>query len=157
GRSGNAPNPARSYTLPGMADALLEVLEMIGGRDIAIFGWSLGRHIALQMAPQLGADLKGLMITRTPPVSAANIMEGFLPSPHMLRAGVQHFCAEDVAAFGKAIIGEGVDPMICQAIARADGMMRKPLFDSVQDAPPIDQRWLAENLAVPLAIVNGGA
>ncbi|HVI88196.1 MAG TPA: alpha/beta hydrolase, partial [Dongiaceae bacterium] len=157
GRSGNALDPARSYTLPGLADAVLEVLEMIGIRDLAIFGWSLGGHVALQMAPQLGDDLKGLMITGTPPVSAATIMEGFLPSQHMLRAQLQHFSAADIAAFGRAILGDAVDPALCRAIARADGLMRKMLFENLQEPAHIDQRWLVENLVVPLAVVNGAA
>lgn len=162
GRSGNAPQPARSYTLPGMADAVLELLEMIGVRELAIFGWSLGGHVALQMAPQLGDDLKGLMITGTPPVSAATLMEGFLPSPHLLRARLQYFSPEDIAAFGAAVLGDAapggtIDPALRHAIARADGLMRKTLFGSVQEAPQIDQRWLAANLAVPLAVVNGAA
>jgi pimeloyl-ACP methyl ester carboxylesterase len=157
GRSGNAPEPRRSYTLAGLADAVLEVLEMIGLRDLAIFGWSLGGHVALQMAPQLGDDLKGLMITGTPPVGAATMMDGFLPSQHLLRARLQHFSAADVAAFGTAVLGEASDPALCQAVARADGLMRKTLFESVRDPAAIDQRWLAENLAVPLAVVNGAA
>jgi pimeloyl-ACP methyl ester carboxylesterase len=157
GRSGDAPEPQRSYTLPGLADAVLEVLEMIGVRDLVVFGWSLGGHVALQMAPQLGDDLKGLMITGTPPVGTTTITDGFLPSQHMLRARLQHFSGEDIAAFGKAILGDAVDPAVCQAIGRADGLMRKTLFDSVQDPANIDQRWLAENLAVPLAVVNGAA
>lgn len=163
GRSGNAPDPARSYTLPGLADAVLEVLEMIGVYELAIFGWSLGGHVALQMAPQLGDDLKGLMITGTPPVGAATLMQGFLPSPHLLRARLQYFAPEDIAAFGAAILGGeaapggAIDPALHHAIARADGLMRKTLFESVQDPANIDQRWLAENLAVPLAVVNGAA
>ena len=172
GRSGNAPDPARSYTLPGMADAVLELLEMIGVRELAIFGWSLGGHVALQMAPQLGDNLKGLMITGTPPAAGSALMQGFLPSPHLLRARLQYFSPEDVAAFGTAILGYAapgdaapgdaprgcaIDPALRHAIARADGLMRKTLFDSVQDARQIDQRWLAENLAVPLAVVNGAA
>lgn len=154
GRSGNAPEPARSYTLPGLADAVLEVLEMIGVYELAILGWSLGGHVALQMAPQMDG-LKGLMITGTPPVNAATFKQGFRASPHLLRAREQHFSAEDAAAFGYAIFGKRAEPALLQTIGRADGRMRKILFDTAPADADIDQRRVAETLAVPLAVVNG--
>lgn len=156
GRSGNAPDPARSYTLPGLADAVLEVLEMIGIYELAILGWSLGGHVALQMAPQLDG-LKGLMITGTPPVNAATFKQGFRPSPHLLRAREQHLCTADAAAFGYAIFGTKVEPALLQTILRADGRLRRTLFETAQAGANIDQRRVAESLAVPLAVVNGAA
>lgn len=154
GRSGNAPDPARSYTLPGLADAVLEVLEMIGVYELAILGWSLGGHVALQMAPQMDG-LKGLMITGTPPVNAATFKQGFRPSLHLLRAREQHLCAADAAAFGYAIFGTKVEPALLQTILRADGRLRRTLFETAQADANIDQRRVAESLAVPLAVVNG--
>ncbi|HVJ40484.1 MAG TPA: alpha/beta hydrolase [Dongiaceae bacterium] len=156
GRSGNAQDPARSYTLPGLADALLEVLEMIGIYELAIFGWSLGGHIALQMAPQLDG-LRGLMITGTPPVSATNIMQGFKPTPHMKLASREHLSPMEIASFGNAIIGTGFTPALYEAISRTDGLMRKTLFETAHANTDVDQRQVAENLSVPLAMVNGAA
>ena len=53
GQSSDAPDPSRSYTRPGFADAAIEFLGMLGVVDVVVFGWSLGGHIALEMAPRL--------------------------------------------------------------------------------------------------------
>ena len=52
GNSGNALNPSRTYTRPGLADAVIEVLGLLGLGEVVVVGWSLGGHIALQMASQ---------------------------------------------------------------------------------------------------------
>jgi pimeloyl-ACP methyl ester carboxylesterase len=49
GQSSNAPHPARSYTLPGLADACVELLEKLGVTEAIAFGWSLGGHIGIEM------------------------------------------------------------------------------------------------------------
>jgi hypothetical protein len=42
-----------------------------------------------------------------------------------------------------------------RAIARADGLARRTIFEAARSGVGIDQRCLVENLAVPLAVANG--
>src|SRR5260370_28886631 len=40
GQSSNAPDPTRSYTLPGLVDAASELLKKLGVTEAIVFGWS---------------------------------------------------------------------------------------------------------------------
>jgi pimeloyl-ACP methyl ester carboxylesterase len=154
GQSSDAPDPSRSYALPGFADAAIEILGMLGIVDAVVFGWSLGGHIALEMAPRL-PGIRGLMICGTPPVGRSNMADGFIPTPHMKLAGQQHLATTDVDNFGNAIFGTTSAPFLRQAIERADGLARKTMFQAARSGAGVDQRWIVENLPIPLAVVNG--
>ena len=154
GDSGDALNASRTYTRPGLADAAIEVLDLLGLREVVVVGWSLGGHIALEMASQF-SGIKGLLISGAPPVSRHNMAEGFIPTPHMKLAGQQHLGPSEIDAFGEAIFGAPIPVAFRRAMERADGLARKTIFEAARSGVGVDQRWLVENLAVPLAVVNG--
>ncbi|RVB41883.1 alpha/beta hydrolase, partial [Mesorhizobium sp. M7A.F.Ca.CA.001.16.1.1] len=76
GASGDAIDPERSYNMEGYADAMTEVLGLLGIDKAIVFGWSLGGHIGLEMIDRF-PGLLGLMITGTPPVSPEEVGSGF--------------------------------------------------------------------------------
>jgi pimeloyl-ACP methyl ester carboxylesterase len=82
GESSDAPDPERTYTLQGSADAAIELLGKLGLIYAIVFGWSLGRHIGIEMIPRF-AGLRGLMITGTPPVGPDEIAQA-IKSTQML-------------------------------------------------------------------------
>jgi pimeloyl-ACP methyl ester carboxylesterase len=149
--SSDALNASRT---PGLADAAIEVLGRLGLREVVVVGWSLGGHIALEMASQF-SGIKGLLICGAPPVSRHNMAEGFIPRPHMKLAGQQHLGPSEIDAFGEAIFGAPILVAFRRAMERADGLARKTIFEAARCGVGIDQRQLVENLAVPLAVVNG--
>jgi pimeloyl-ACP methyl ester carboxylesterase len=154
GQSSNATEPPRTYTRPGFADAAIEVLGMLGVTDVVLFGWSLGGHIALEMTSRF-RGVKGLMISGAPPVGLSNMAEGFIPTPHMRMASQEHFTSSDIEKFGNAIFGTKFTPLLRRAIERADGLSRKTMFEAARSGVGVDQRWIVENLSIPLAVVNG--
>jgi pimeloyl-ACP methyl ester carboxylesterase len=154
GQSSDAPNPVRSYTLPGFADSAIEILGMLGVVDVVIFGWSLGGHIALEMASRY-PGIRGLMICGTPPVVGSNMAEGFIPAPHMKLGSQEHFTPSDIDTFGNALFGTAFAPFLRQAIERADGLARKTVFEAARTGAGANQRWVVENIPIPLAVVNG--
>lgn len=154
GESGDAPDPARSYTMPAYAAAAVAVLGELGIGEAAVLGWSLGGHIGIEMIPRF-PGLKGLMITGTPPVNIADAAAGFIPSPHMGLAGQQDFTEADVDAYAHATCGKPFEPFLRAAVARTDGRARKTMFESFVAGQGIDQRHLVETSPVPLAVVNG--
>ena len=156
GRSSNAPDPTRSYTLPGLADAAVELLEKLGVPEAIVFGWSLGGHIGIEMVPRF-PGMRGLMITGAPPVEPNNMAQGFNASPNVGVAGKQDLSEADIEAFLQAILGESAEPFLHDAIARADGRFRKRLFEAARAGQGADQRQIVESSPVPLAVVNGGA
>ncbi|XQM34152.1 hypothetical protein DFLDMN_000962 [Cupriavidus sp. H19C3] len=153
GQSANAIDPIRTYTRPGFADAALEVLARLGVDEVVLFGWSLGGHIALEMAAQF-RGVRGIMICGTPPVGR-DMSVGFQPAPHMRLGSQQQFTPEDIDTFGHAIFGDKFAPFLREALARADGVARKTMFEAARAGAGVDQRWVVENLPVPVAVVNG--
>jgi pimeloyl-ACP methyl ester carboxylesterase len=154
GDSSDALSAFRTYTGPSLADAAIEVLDLLGLGEVVVVGWSLGGHIALEMASQF-SGIKGLLIIGAPPVSRHDMAEGFIATPHMRLAGQQYFGPSEIDAFGEAIFGAPIPVAFRRAIERADGLARKTILEAARSGLGIDQRRLVENLAVPLAVVNG--
>jgi len=155
GQSSDAPDPARAYTRPSMADAVVELLEKLGVTEAVVLGWSLGGHIGIEMVPRF-AGMRGLMVIGTPPVARNGMADGFQRSPHMQLAGQEHLSETDITAFVSAIFGNSAEPFMNKAVARADGRFRKTLFEAARAGLGVDQRQVVETSPVPLAVVNGG-
>ena len=156
GESSNASNPNRSYSLGGLADAAVEVLDKMGVTEAVVFGWSLGGHIGIEMMSRF-SGMRGLMITGAPPVKPGKMIEGFNSSPHMGAAGKEELSEDDIEAFIQAIFGKSAEPFLHDAMARTDGRFRKRLFEAAHAGEGVDQRLTVESSPTPLAIVNGGA
>ena len=156
GQSGNATDPKRSYTLPGLADAAVELLDKLGIDEAIVFGWSLGGHIGIEMIPRF-PGMRGLMICGAPPVSPNQMSQGFNASPQLGIAGKQELSEAEINAFVTGIFGDSAESFLRDAVARADGRFRKNLFEAARAGEGVNPRLLVESSPVPLAVVNGGA
>jgi pimeloyl-ACP methyl ester carboxylesterase len=156
GASSDAFDPARTYTMPGYAAAAVELLDKMGIDRAAVYGWSLGGHIALEMLP-LTASIVGMMISGAPPVGqgAEKVMAGFQPSPHAGLVGKADLTPEEAEILLYATYGAPVEAPLRAALARTDGRARALMFQALVSGQISDQRAVAERSAVPLAIVNG--
>lgn len=154
GQSSDAANPPRSYQLTGYADLVVELVALLQIAHVVLIGWSLGGHIALEVASKLPV-VKGVLITGTPPVANQQLADGFIPAPHMRLGGQQEFSADDVTTFGRAIFGDNPPAFLVDAIERTDGNARRIVFEGARAGNGTDQRWIVENLPVPLAVING--
>jgi pimeloyl-ACP methyl ester carboxylesterase len=67
GQSSAAPDPQRSYTLPGFADATIELLGALGISEAVVFGSSLGGHIAIEMLCRY-PGMRALLLSGSPPI-----------------------------------------------------------------------------------------
>lgn len=79
GKSSEAPEPAKTYSITGFADAAMALLEALKVERAAVMGWSLGGHAALEMMARWPGTVAG-WITGTPPAGGADMAEAFLPS-----------------------------------------------------------------------------
>jgi pimeloyl-ACP methyl ester carboxylesterase len=156
GQSGDAPDPARTYTRPGLAEAVVELLESLSVTEAVVLGWSLGGHIGIEMVPRF-AGMRGLMVIGTPPVARNGMAEGFQRSPHMQLGGQEHLSETDIGVFVHAIFGKSAEPFMHKAVARADSRFRKTLFEAARAGLGVDQRQIVETSQISLAVVNGSA
>lgn len=155
GESSDAIDPERSYSMPGYADAMTEALDKIGVPRAAIFGWSLGGHIGLEMIG-LYKGMLGLMITGTPPIAAEDLGKGFRPSPHMGLAGKRDFTPEEVDAYAHSTCGEPYDAILHDAVARTDGLARELMIAKFAGGFGRNQAEIVANPNTPpIAILNG--
>jgi pimeloyl-ACP methyl ester carboxylesterase len=154
GRSGDAIDPARTYTLPGFADVSREVLSLLAIEEAVVLGWSLGGHIALEMLQEF-SGAKGLVLVGTPPVGPDTFSKGFRPSPHLKLAAEAEWSDADVERFGHAVFDEAFSSDLRTALIRADGIARSTLFEARRAGGGADQRRLVESLTMPIAVLNG--
>jgi pimeloyl-ACP methyl ester carboxylesterase len=153
GTSQDARVPGRTYTVPGYADAVIEVLDL---SHVAIFGWSLGGHIAIEIASRYPGVL-GLMLCGTPPVGLGleSIVASFTPSRDLGLAGQNALSPADVRAFAKLTVGDATHAGALAAIARTDGRARELMYAHLLAGGVPDQRAFVESTTVPVAVVNG--
>ena len=72
GESDDAKDPS-TYSLPGHARAVWAVVNAFGLHEAWFVGWSLGGHVALEMAPDL-PQASGLLIFGAPPLTSGEAM-----------------------------------------------------------------------------------
>ncbi|CDN50497.1 alpha/beta fold hydrolase [Neorhizobium galegae] len=156
GDSDDAEDPEIAYSLTGMIDTIDEVLVSLGVRQLAIFGWGLGGHLAIEM---LGRSrlVEGLLLSGTPPVSRGLIgaLRGFHPSVDLLFATKQHWSEREFKRFEQLCLGHSATPDIRNAIARADGQLRSIFSQSIIRGDGHDQRRTVLHAEVPVFLVNG--
>lgn len=156
GLSGNANDPAAAYTLKGLTATVAEVLGAIGCAKAAVFGWSLGGHIALQLAAT-SPMVKGLFLTGAPPValSPLGLLRGFNTHWNVLLASKQDFSKRDVERFERLCYGDAGTEMFRAMIRRSDGRLRVNFVRSLMRGEGVDQRAFIEQSALPIAMLNG--
>lgn len=158
GGSEDARDPHRSYTVPGYASAVREVLGALGIERPILVGWSLGGHIAIELLAAEPRPL-GVVVTGTPPFakSRESLGEAFRPTPAMMLTGKLEFSDEDALAYARATTAADVlpgDPRQ-RAARRTDGRARARMLAAVGEGLGVDQRRTVEEVDVPLCIVNG--
>jgi len=156
GQSDDAREPARTYSLPGLADCTVELLTRLGVSDAVVLGWSLGGHIAIEMLSRF-EGMKGLILTGTPPIRQGSFAEGFASSPADGLAGRRHLSEAEVDMFARMMFGAPVEPFLRDAVSRADGRCRQGLFEASRAGLGVDQRLAVEGSALPIAVINGAA
>ena len=156
GRSDDAYDPARTYSLPGLAACTVELLARLGVSDAVVLGWSLGGHIAIEML-SLYEGTRGLILTGTPPIRRGGLAEGFVSSPADGLAGCRHLSEAEADRFAETMFGAPVEPFLRDAIRRADGRCRQGLFAASRAGLGVDQRLAVEGATLPIAVVNGAA
>jgi pimeloyl-ACP methyl ester carboxylesterase len=159
GESTNAPDPQRSYTLPGFADATVELLGKLGISEAIVFGWSLGGHIAIEMLSTF-PGMRGLLLSSAPPIAKVNgvnnMAQGFNSSPSSI-AGKEVLSEAEVQSFIGGLFGESAEPFLFEAAARADSRFRKRIFEAAREGAGTDQRRAVERASIPIAVINGAA
>ena len=146
------------YTLQGLAATIMEVLGKLSLTQVAVFGWSLGGHIAIELAAG-NSPVSGLMLTGTPalPKGPLGMLRGFRPSWDLLLASKPEFTPRDLKRYLTMCYGEEDTHYQAhlQALLRSDGRLRQTVFKTMMRGDGADQRRVVEAADILIAIVNG--
>lgn len=153
GQSSDAENRLRTYSLPGLADACLELLARMNVRKAVLVGWSLGGHIAIEMLSRSNI-FSGLLLTGTPPVGD-DISEGFRGKPLGGLARQGALTQDQAAQFARAVFGNAAEPFMEEAVRRVDAEFRPLLFAAADRGEGCNQRKVVSTTDVSIAMVNG--
>ena len=156
GQSSDAPDPQKTYSIHGFADAAIAFAEALGVERAVLIGWSLGGHDALEMMARWPGTMAA-WITGTPPAGAADMGDAFLPSDHMALTFAESFTPEQAELYAQETVGEGVpvEPWMVAGCQRADGRFRPLMLKSVAAGLDLDGREIATTSPLPLAVVSG--
>ncbi len=159
GASDDARDPS-AYSLPGHARAVRAVVDALQLGGGVFVGWSLGGHVALEVAPEL-TGARGFMIFGTPPLAfRADMSKAFLPNPAMGFVFSEHIDREQAAAYVRSFFKPGfadVAPFFVEDALRTDGRARSNLGASIVPGGARDEVAVVRDLEVPLAVLHGEA
>jgi len=155
GESSDADDPA-AYSITGLAQSTAELLDSLEIDRAIVFGWSLGGHVAIELA-SFHRAVAGLMLTGAPPVSKGpfGMLRGFHANWDMLLASKKVYSERDAERFETLCFGDRADPSFRQAILRTDGRLRAAVTRGMMMGKGADQKQVVEQAGFPVAIVNG--
>ncbi len=156
GESDDAADAAQ-YAMPGFAGSIEEMLLTLDVEQALLCGWSLGGHIAIEMAARGRAHYLGLMVCGAPPTAAGPIglLRAFRTNLDLLLATRAQFSAADVQRFYELCYGASGDPRFLESIRRCDPRVRPAVTASLRRGTGHDQRRVIETTQLPVAMVNG--
>jgi pimeloyl-ACP methyl ester carboxylesterase len=158
GASEDARDPERTYSIHGLADAAIALLQAMVIERAVVVGWSLGGHAALEVLARWPGAIAA-WITGTPPVSAdpRDMAAAFLPNPTMALTFKGEFAEAEAVAYAQEGVGPNVqaEPWMVEAARRADGRFRPMMLASATAGLDMDEKAIVAAAPQPLAVVTG--
>ncbi|MFN3889688.1 MAG: alpha/beta fold hydrolase [Beijerinckiaceae bacterium] len=131
GASADAVFPDKAYTIPGFADAMLDVLFALDAADATLCGWSLGGHIALEMMARSPFAQAAFTIAAPPVTPGPSAIGGFNVTGAIGLFMTEDLCAADKRRLAELSAGAPAPDFAYAAAARADGRMRRVVVESM--------------------------
>lgn len=158
GESDDVVDLDKICSTPTFAQIIASVIPALGLKNVTLVGWSLGGHIAIEIAGQ-GTELTGLVLTGTPPCGPGleDMANAFIPSPHMALTGKPEFSDEEALTYARAVYNaEDVPANLLQGVKRAQGAVRATLLANFADpSSGHGQKHVVATTSVPIAVLQG--
>src|SRR5271169_1070896 len=147
-----------AYSLKGHARAVRAVVDALSLPDARFLGWSLGGHVALEIAPDL-PNARGFAIFGTPPLAFPPAMEeAFLPNPASRLLFLESLDREQTATFVASFFRPGfadVPTFFLEDALRTDGRARSGAGASIAPGGYYDEAIVVRELRAALAVLHG--
>lgn len=158
GQSSDADEAERAttYSIPGYAEVIRQVVAQLSLQQAVVVGWSLGGHAALEASAHL-PQAAGFMVFGTPPLPfplPADLGGAFLKlGLGFEKDWTEAQAREYVADF--LVPGAQAPAFLLEDAVRTDGHARALLGASIGTVGYRDEPGIAATLARPLAILHG--
>lgn len=150
-------NPDVTYSAPGFAVQVSEMIEKLDLQSVTIVGHSYGGHIAVEAVPHC-SKINGLLIFGSPLLSVPDdFPKGFLPNPltkTFLTAEVTREAVEKTLQ-GCFLKTTNVPEEFINDFLSCDKQARGNLKKSLELGNLGDEISIAESLEIPLLILHG--
>lgn len=153
GESANPHQNSRTYSLSGLADVTMELLELLGVHSPVLVGWALGGHVAVEMLGT-GFTASGLFLTGASPMDPATA-QGLRTNGWLDHFGRGKMSAEDATRFAQAVFGASAQPFMQWEAQRTDEEFRRAELLNRGSMQKIDHRDVISKLQIKTAVVNG--
>lgn len=160
GASDDAAVPNDVYRMATMTPIIRSLLEALEARDAVLVGWSLGGHLAIELAGTY-PEHKGMVISGTPPFGPGRgeIALAFNATEEMALTDKDEFDAADAALYAGAILGREAakEKIFTDAVVRTDGAMRTVSIGdwAMNDDAGFYQKTVVAEWAHPIAVIQG--
>ena len=156
GESADATNAAATYCYSGFARAAEDLLEMLSVESCVVVGWSLGGHVALELAAQ-SSKVSGVLTMGTAPAPGGPL--GLVRSKNfsrgLLLSGMSQFTAKDAQQFESLCFGDAASGEFVPTLMRTDPLMRPSLAKSTLMNLESDQHHQVMNSPVDICLLHG--
>lgn len=160
GASDDADAPDDVYRMKPMASIVRNLLETLKATDAVLVGWSLGGHLAIELAGTY-AEHQGLVISGTPPCGPGRgeVFEAFNQTEEMALTDKEDFNEADAALYAAAIFGPEAakQKALTDAVWRTDGAMRLTSIGdwAMNDDAGLYQKGVVAERTSPIAVIQG--
>jgi pimeloyl-ACP methyl ester carboxylesterase len=158
GESDNSSIPRETYTMPGFADATLQLIESLNLRRPVIVGWSLGGHIAVELLSQY-PQLRAMLLSGAPPIGKIDgrndLSQAFKNAFAGSLAGKEAWSDKDSQDFVHRLFSASEEQFLVDAARRADGRFRQRLFAASAEGLGANQLEVIQTASIPLGVING--
>jgi pimeloyl-ACP methyl ester carboxylesterase len=155
GESDNAAFPDQTYSVPGYADAMLDVLFALDAPNAAVLGWSLGGHVALEMMAR-SQSISGAFVVAAPPVTPGpTAIGGFNMTPNTALYMTDVLDEASMRLLAELSVPDPATHHMYEAVARTDGRARRIVVDSMLGGVGADPAQLLGDATRPIALIVG--
>jgi pimeloyl-ACP methyl ester carboxylesterase len=144
------------YSLSEMTKVILEVANKLSLGRFAIVGWSLGGHVALELAAA-SDDVFALLLCGTAPMHRGthHALIANKLSRTILLAGQKKLNPRQRKRFVDVCFPGDYNDTWLDYVARADPRVRKEMTKSILKGAGTNQRDFIESTSMPVCVVNG--
>lgn len=160
GASDDAAVPGDVYRMAPMTRMVRALLESLDACDAVLVGWSLGGHLAIELAGTY-REHRGLVISGTPPFGPGRgeIALAFNQTEEMALTDKDDFSEADAALYAKAILGPAAarEKIFTDAVRRTDGTMRTTSIGdwAMNEEAGHYQKGVIAKWHHPIAVIQG--